>query len=610
MNHSGSEAAPVPPAPGPPPAADSPQASLYKPKDLATTWKLLAVTTFGNTLIAGFFVPYLPLWMPLTWLAIALSTGGAQLWCATRPVLQSIPYPLRLYVERAIFWFSQAGMGSAAFLLYVPGDMGMLGVLNVCVVVIGAMSVLQFSGDHWRGSVGCALAILPTATRYFFESSWLLFLLGLGGYVVVAALSMFGRVQYQALLEQAALRKRAEEAADALAAMGMTQARFFAAVSHDLRQPVHAIGLYLASLQAGAFEGAAKRGVEGIGQAWRALDGLLSQVLDLTRVDTGSLKAELGAVELEPLIRGLVVQHSAAAEKKSIRVVALVAPGRYVLADTLMLNRVLSNLLDNAIKFSPEDARVVIALRSAGMDWSVQVRDSGLGIAKAMHDKVFEEFVQLDNPQRDRAHGLGLGLSIAHRFVALMQGRLHLRSASGAGTCISVLLAKAAPGINALAPFRPAGAQPAPLVDLPVVAGSLRLAVQASGKSLLIVEDDALVERAITQLLRSLGLPVLHAPDAAVAMSLAPHACMAACDVRLPGPVSGMDLAVWLQQAGIPALLMTGETAADVKAAARANDLPLFTKPVAPQALLDGLAALVGRMGSNQGGTSLAAGSD
>jgi two-component system, sensor histidine kinase len=578
--------------------AASPDTALYTPKDLATTWKLLAVTSLGNTLIAGFFIPYLPLWMPLTWLVLALSTGGAQLWCATRPVLQPIPFPLRLQVERSVFWFSQACMGSAAFFLYVPGNLGMLGVLNVCVVVIGALSVLQFSGDHWRGAVGCALGILPTATRYFFEDSWLLVLLGLGGYIVVLALSMFGHMQYLALIEQAALRKRAEDAADAVAAVGLSKARFFAAVSHDLRQPVHAIGLYLASLQSSVTDSRSKKGIDGITQAWQALDGLLSQVLDLTRMDSGSLQAELSAVELEPLIRGLVVQHSAAAERKSIRIVALVKPRCYMLADMLMLKRVLSNLLDNAIKFSPEDARIVIALRSAGTHWCVQVRDHGPGIALVSQEKVFEEFVQLDNPARNRAQGLGLGLAIAQRFVSLMQGHLRLRSAPTAGTCMGVYLPKVLTASAEAANYT----QPAQVVlkihvpsTLLNVHKALRAILRDSGKSILMVEDDALVVQAMTQLFSDLNLPILYATNASQALELAPQACMVACDVRLPGSMSGLDLALRLKHMAIPTLLMTGETSADIKAFAHHHGLQLLIKPVAPQVLLNGLKELVVR---------------
>jgi two-component system, sensor histidine kinase len=294
-----------------------------------------------------------------------------------------------------------------------------------------------------------------------------------------------------------------------------------------------------------------------------------------------------------------VLQHSAAAEKKSIRIVALVPPQRYVLADLLMLKRVLSNLLDNAIKFSPEDSRIVLALRPAGKQWCIQVRDAGPGIATASQGQVFEEFVQLSNPQRDREQGLGLGLAIAKRFTQLMRGDLRLRSAPGLGTCIAVLLQRSEPE-----PLQSAhsGALEASKLYAPdtqtqlQVSTSLRKTLQASGKAVLLVEDDELVSQALKQLFADLQLPLLHARHAEEAMALASQACVAVCDVRLPYGTSGLELADSLLHSGTPALLMTGETSSDVREAAQRKGLILLVKPVKPQTLLDGLAQLAERV--------------
>jgi two-component system, sensor histidine kinase len=361
---------------------------------------------------------------------------------------------------------------------------------------------------------------------------------------------------------------------------------------------VHAIGLYLAPLLESALDERGRKGAEGIYLSWQALEGMLSQVLDLTRMDAGGLQAELAPVELAPLVQALVVQHSAAAERKGIRVVALVPAGRYVQADALMLKRVLSNLLDNAIKFSPEDARVVLALRPAGQQWCLQVRDAGPGIAPALHAKVFEEFVQLDNSQRDRSKGQGLGLAIAQRFMGLMQGQLRLRSAPGLGTCMQVLLPKvqAAPAPQTVSLM---GVPPAPvMLPLPLqVLPRLRTLLADSGQSILLVEDDLLVADAIAQLFNRLQMPLLHASDASTALNLAPRARLAVCDMRLPmqkqADCDGLSLALQLRQLGIPALLMTGETNAQISTAAQRQHIPVLIKPVKPQQLLDALALLV-----------------
>jgi two-component system, sensor histidine kinase len=572
--------------------------ALYNPQDLATNVRVWLVFKAGQILIAGFFVQALPLWMPLAWLSLvwsceavhftALKISGAQV--ASRERIAAI--------ELLAFYVSFVALGSAAYFLYVPGNLAMQGVLAVCLVTIGALSVMRFAGNNLRGSLGALMVIAPGSVRLLFEGQWIQMLMGVGGFMVVLALAMLGKKQEAALVEQAQLRRSAEDAVDAVATVGLAKARFFAAVSHDLRQPVHAIGLYLAPLLQSQKEGRDKQAVEGIYQSWQALDDLLSQVLDLTRMDAGNLQVELAVVDLAPLVRGLVVQHSAAAEKKGIRMVAMVPPERYVLADLLMLKRVLSNLVDNAIKFSPEDARIVVAARPVGQHWCVQVRDAGPGIALAEQAKVFEEFVQLHNPERDRALGMGLGLAIAKRFAEMMNGRLSVRSAPGRGTCMSVLLPQVWPQEDE---YTSSGkfmlSQPQVFMPLePLrVPDSLRAVLRSTGKALLLVEDDLLVAQAIIQLMKDLDVPVLHATTALAAMPLTHRACLAACDVRLPGNTSGVELAVGLTQMRIGALLMTGETSVEVRQAAQRHGLTLLVKPVKPQALLSALGELAQR---------------
>jgi two-component system, sensor histidine kinase len=206
--------------------------------------------------------------------------------------------------------------------------------------------------------------------------------------------------------------------------------------------------------------------------------------------------------------------------------------------------------------------------------------------------------VQLSNPARDREQGLGLGLAIAKRFAQLMQGGLHLRSAPGMGTCMSVLLPRAEPAPSQYTKSGKFESSKLYAPDTPAqlqVPTSLRQALQASGKAVLLVEDDALVSQALTQLFAELQLPLLHATHAEQAMQLASLACMAVCDVRLPHSISGLELADSLLQMGVPALLMTGETSTEVREAAQQHGLVMLVKPVKPQTLLDGLGQLAQR---------------
>ena len=586
------------------------------PQDLADTRSMFIVYRAGEAVMIWPFLNILPLWMPLGWLALNYILNSFSQWVRTRPSYALKPAAIRQITDRRLFLMTFAGSATAAFLLYMPGNVGMLCILGIFMVCSGVLSIMQTAGDHWRGSIGAGLVILPTATRFLFEDGSLMPTLGVGGYLLVVVLTMLGRKQADAFMEQVALRQRAERAADAVAGVGLSKARFFAAVSHDLRQPVHAIGLYLAPLLLTVQDARGRKAVNGIYQAMQVLDDMLSQVLDLTRMDSGSMQPQFDTVEIEPLLRGLVVQHSAAAEKKGIRLVVLAAPGCCVRADPLMLKRALSNLLDNAIKFSNEDARIVVALRSRGSDWCIQVRDAGQGMHKDLHDKVFEEFVQIHNPERDRSHGVGLGLAIARRFVGLMQGQLRLRSSPGEGTCMAVFLLKVAPAASLAGSLQDQSSgslslthvgladHEVPQLQVPLL---LRSAIARTGKAILLVEDDILVSRAIANLFENLQLPILIAADARAARDLSPQAFIAACDVRLPGGTSGLQLATELQTGrGMPCLLMTGETSAEVKAAALANGMQLLIKPIKPQALLDALGAL-GALSTNSANSDFTA---
>jgi two-component system, sensor histidine kinase len=308
------------------------------------------------------------------------------------------------------------------------------------------LNFLMFRGCDVLGAA-LYLTALHTLLEGVAERHLLQVLMGLGGGLMIATVIVASRYHERNLNQQFERRRRAERAADALASMSLAKARFFAAVSHDLRQPLHAIGLYLDPLDQLSQETNnqdVQRAVTGIRLCWRALDGLLAQAMDIARMDAGALQPQMVAVDLTPLVRSLVTQHWPTAERAGVRLVVLAEEGRFALADPLMLTRVVSNLLDNAIKFSPHGATVAVAVRRGSDAWRLQVRDAGRGIAKDAQELAFEEFVQIDSAARDRQLGHGLGLAISRRFMRLMRGNLTVRSDVGRGCCMTVTLQRAA----------------------------------------------------------------------------------------------------------------------------------------------------------------------
>ena len=574
------------------------------PEDGSHTRSVFWVLRASELLGALMFATALPWRQSFGWFAIIAVVSSIRSWHVNQPGFCASRKEQRRKIYRLYVWALMAYVGSAAYFLYVPGNLPMQAVLGCYLLANATLIAIRLTGDFTRTAVALCLAFLPTSIRFFVDGlhgDTLLLLLGIGGFLMTISMIVMSYSQERNVLRQYDLRRRAETATDAVAAMGLAKSRFFAAVSHDLRQPVHAIGLYLEPLDRlsrAARNDDAMHAVEGIRQSWRALDDLLSQVLDLTRMDSGVVKAELQAVEIFPLVRSMITQHSAVAERAGIRLIALVKPNCFVWADELMLKRVLSNLLDNAIKFSPSGSSVVVALRAAlrrGPNrWLIQVRDAGPGIEETAQARIFEEFVQLENAARDRRQGLGLGLAITRRFVQLMNGDITLRSAPGQGCCMTVSLSMSA------RPFHPReqGDETRALVWSPLLRATHAArtsegpAAALDFSEVLLVEDDPLVADAMSQLLQAWGLQVRTVATAADALQQSAFGQAAICDVRLPDGAVGLELALQLRKMGKKVLLISGETHLALRESAQQHHLVLLTKPVSSARLLGALQSL------------------
>jgi len=303
----------------------------------------------------------------------------------------------------------------------------------------------------------------------------------------------------------------------------------------------------------------------------RAMQDLLDGLLDISRLDAGVEKPRLEPVEIAGLLQHVEREFASAAEQKGI--VLRVRPSPlWVLSDSRLLYRVLLNLVSNAVRYT-HSGGVLVACRRRGAHAVIEVRDTGAGIPAGMQAEVFEEFVQLENPERDRAKGLGLGLTIVKRTADLLGHPLTLDSAPGRGSCFRI----AAPLARPPAP----GAEPA----------AAPLQLDLHGLSVLVVDDDALARAAIVELLRSWGFQVFSAASGREALQLAAGIAapqLIACDFRLPEGEDAIELLTRLRGAfgaPVPAFLVSGDTGPDVLRAAEAAGLTLLHKPVRPARL-------------------------
>ncbi len=379
------------------------------------------------------------------------------------------------------------------------------------------------------------------------------------------------QLQSQVALATLELRQKKDEAETATAA----KSRFLAAASHDLRQPAHALGLFVARLAQLPADDATRELVHGVEASVSALQDMLDALLDLSRLESDSVQIRLADFPLQNLFDQLNHAFAASAAAKGIRL-RVRSSSLWLRSDPILLSRVLHNLVGNAIRYTPAGS-VLVACRHLADPGQVRIEvwDSGVGIATAHHASVFDEFFQIGNSERDRYKGLGLGLSIVDRSCRLLQHSLTMRSAPGCGSRFGV-------SVMAVA----ASKEEAPGQDITGLPGG-----EVAGMRVLLIEDDRLGAVALAGLLESWGCKVHHANDPAHALSLvryALHPDVIISDFRLPGGQSGLEAVRLLREllgVEIPALLISGDTDIELLRMAKEAGLVLLHKPVRPAKL-------------------------
>lgn len=431
-------------------------------------------------------------------------------------------------------------------------------------------------------SLTLALAWRGDSTHLFLATGCLLYLCVMIMFalqhhrLLTASLTM--RFEKEALAEQlshqiAATQRASEE-----------KTRFLAAASHDLRQPLHAIALF------GAVIEKKLKGTEEWDHAVRLMDAVgtlgdsLDILLDISRLDAGEVAPQIRPVELNPLFLALNNVFVAQAADRDLQL-RLRATPCWVLSDPQLLQRLLSNLVDNALKYTTRGGVVVAARARGSLVW-IDVCDTGIGIADAHLGRIFDEFYQIGNPGRDRAKGLGIGLSIVQRLSRLLAHPLQVRSRLHSGSRFRLVLpAVTASGVVPLA-VCPGAALPLP-------------------KRVLLIDDEAAIRQAVTGLLQAHGVAidaVAGEAEAEAVLAQASHGSspveVLLCDVRLADGADGLAAAQRLRARfgpGLQVLLITGETAPQRQRQMLDSGLQVLLKPVAADRLLQALASLTTR---------------
>lgn len=412
----------------------------------------------------------------------------------------------------------------------------------------------------------------------------------------------FGRLQQQLMTRTLMSRVEKEDLAEQLARQvriaqqaNEEKTRFLAAASHDLRQPMHAITLFGAVLEKELAGHPQHTNAQRLMHAADALSGSLGTMLDISRLDAGDIAPTMSHVPLNSVFRSLSETFIPDAEQRGLQLHLRATP-LWVRTDPELLRRLLSNLVENALKYTLDGGVLVVARARTNEAW-VEVYDTGVGIDPAHQSAVFREFYQINNPGRDRARGLGMGLSIVQRLARLLGCKVELTSRPGRGTRFRVAVPLAhEPDISA-----EHGVQQAPNASSPVLNPLSQLL--ALPRHVMLIDDEDDIADAMRAAMKTHGILLTRitcAEQAASAFDVARAGGLPIdaliCDLRLEEGVDGLSLALALRQQHalpnglLPTLIITGETAPEPLQRVRDSGLPVLFKPVALPALLDALA--------------------
>lgn len=486
-------------------------------------------------------------------------------------------------------WLSFAFAGACVLriaptpLLFDPQSIELQVMYTMVCVGLAAGGVATVGGVFWPYAVWASVVGGTLSVAWAVQGSFARCAVGALVALMFATLALYARDQGRTLRRFWELvhmnevlanslrveRDRAEQAS-------RSKTRFFAAASHDLRQPLHALSINATTLELIAQRQADSviRELSGsITRALRQSNELLDTLLDISQLDAQIVETRIEAVDGGRLLHELREEFAATASQRGLELTVRVSAGLPpLLTDERQLRRLLGNLIGNALKFTRVGGVVLALERDAGDDGLVvTVTDTGPGIPESEQERVFEDFYQIGNVARDRSLGLGLGLSIVRRTAVLIGSRLSLRSVPGDGCCFGVHL---------------------PCADAPVKDERMRFDLQDAhtrlaslSPNVLAIDDETEILDSLAALLPRFGCVVrcavdLPAAEASLADGFRPDLLMV--DYRLKG-TSGLEVIAALRArcGPVPSVIVTGDTVPRTIA----GDTVVIHKPIDGQLL-------------------------
>ncbi len=475
--------------------------------------------------------------------------------------------------------------GAASIIFFTPDKIELFNILALIIIAMSVGSLAALSAYPKAFYLFVVPAMLPMIWRYLSvdESYYTIFgsLLFVFNLALLSIVRVNNRMIHDSIIlrfENIDLIEQLTEQKEKAELANISKTKFLASASHDMRQPIHAMGLFLGVLEERVEKEDQKIIVQKIQKSSDALGSLLDSLLDISKLDAGVIKVVPETFLLNSLFDALNNEFQAVAKEKNLQI-KFVSTKLCVNSDYHIIERITRNLISNAIRYT-ESGRILVACRRYQGQTLIAVYDTGIGIPENKIQAVFREFYQLHNPERDRSKGLGLGLAIVERMAKLLGMPLYIKSLVGKGSVFGFVL--------------PAVQASIPAITKVVAAPDI---LYFDGKMVLVVDDEEEISDSLTELLRSWHCDVIAAASANEAVQALrknkkrPDVMLV--DYRLCDNETGMmaidriNLLYAGRESGktIPAVIITGDTAPDRIKEAERSGYRILHKPVAPDVL-------------------------
>lgn len=528
-------------------------------------------------------------WLLFALLGVSVVPPAVALWLRRRPTTSFEGKRWqRLLTLQAVF--GGGAWGSGGILLFAPHSIAHQ--LILLVFMLAGATLLSISLAALARPFYAALLplLLPITISFLTASDQPL--LAVCPLIYGVTLAYFYRINHDTLLE--ALRLRFDLAATAAALTeqktraeeaNLAKSRFIAAASHDLRQPLHAQGLFLSELKVRSRHTPLAPIVQQLDASTEHMRHLFNSLLDLSKLDAAAVTPCVTDFALQPIFDQLMIDYAGRALDKELRFQVRQSP-LIVRSDPLLLTRILRNLVENAVQHTISGG-ILLGCRQRRGQVIVQVCDTGPGIPSDLQADIFREFYQAPASKSDASTGVGLGLAIVERLSGLLGHTVEVRSVVGKGSCFSITLPRSAQVLQ-VAPAASTVTLAEPPPDALV------------GTRILVVDDDPLVREAMTLLLAAWGCRVRTLASLSAKTSIAkqiparPEAIVA--DYHLAGNRNGIEIIRLVERHfanPIPAVIITGEMSPERLSAVMNSGVPVLHKPVAPEKLRETLNRLI-----------------